>query len=271
MGCLGVAMIPIVFGLQAFWLFVAADTVVVDRSSWPTWELNAAAMAPYHRQDHDGFLDLLVKEAFRRNQINLHRVRLPAQRSLLMASAGEIDGEFSRVAGLHRGYPKLWRVDEPVLLGEFVAIGIGDVSPPESWRDFSDKHVAYIRGWKLCERNLPKNAHAEAVADEKALFRLLALGRVDFVVYERWSARYLIREMAIDNVKIAAKPVSTDSIFLFLHEKHRGKIKALEQTLRALKSEGFYDRLWQESVVLPLNDSIEAPSLAPIPKAQDAP
>lgn len=63
---------------------------------------------------HKGFLDTLAVELFRRIDIELEVVIVPAKRALVNANKGIDDGNLLRIEGLDRSYSNLLRVSETI-------------------------------------------------------------------------------------------------------------------------------------------------------------
>ena len=60
-------------------------------------ELNVTGKPPLNTPDRTGFMDQVAKEALSRIGISLITVQLPAERGLLEANGGIVDGEMSRI------------------------------------------------------------------------------------------------------------------------------------------------------------------------------
>ncbi|MCW8836193.1 MAG: hypothetical protein OQJ99_07480, partial [Rhodospirillales bacterium] len=107
---------------------VAADRII----------LNTGTRQPYTSEDRQGFLDLLVAEAFRRVGLEAEvAVYDASKRALVNANEGVDDGAAMRVKGLDKTYTNLIRVEEKVIDNDFVGYTMGEPFATTSWDDLS--------------------------------------------------------------------------------------------------------------------------------------
>lgn len=210
-------------------------------------ELNNPTDPPLTTSQQDGFLDRIANEAFRRHGLTLHLVKLPAERGLLNANAGLEDGDLNRIAGLEAQYPNLIRVPEKTMDMDFVAF-TKNAAIPATWQALRTHSVGFIKGWKIFEKNLADAPHVTTADDPEQLFRLLAMGRVEVALYDRWMGLALIKQMRINDVGVIEPPLATRAMFIYLHKKHADLAPKLSQTLKTLKREGFYQRVYRETL-----------------------
>ena len=210
-------------------------------------ELNNPTDPPLTTDQQDGFLDRIANEAFRRQGLKLRLVKLPAERGLLNANAGLEDGDLTRIAGLEAQYPNLIRVPEKMMDMDFVAF-TKDGSLSVTWETLRARPVGFIKGWKIFEKNLATAPYVVTADDPEQLFRLLAMGRIDVALYDRWMGLDLIKKMRINDVVVAEPPLASRAMFIYLHKKHAGLASQLSQTLKTLKREGFYQRVYRETL-----------------------
>lgn len=210
--------------------------------------LNDVNEPPLTTDAGDGFLDMVVREAFRRAGLELKLVKLPAERALLDANAGIEDGDLTRIAGIEKQYPNLVRVPEKLLDWTFVAFS-KDRTIPSDWPAIRQHTVGHIRGWKIYEQNTAGAGNVIAVDDSEQLFRLLALDRIDVALYVHWMGLALIQRQGLKDVHILEPPLATREMFIYLHKKHVTLVPKIAAALRALKADGFYDRAYREKLL----------------------
>lgn len=80
----------------------------------------------------------------------------------------------------------------------------------------------------------------------KQLFALLKQGRVDLLMYDRWQAQYWMKKLnyyvpALDN------PIVVKNMFMYMHKKNEKLVPLITQTLRAMKQDGSYQRILDET------------------------
>jgi len=210
--------------------------------------LNSAWEPPYSTPGGDGFLDVIVREAFRRAGVELRLVKLPAERGLANANAGIDDGDLARIAGLEKQYPDLVRVPEKLSDIQFTAFS-KDSTIPANWPDIRRRHVGYIRGWKIFEKAMSGSAHVTATDDADQLFHLLSIGRIEVALYELAFGEALLAKMSIHDVHALMPPLATRDMFMYLNRRHADLVPKIVQAIRQLKREGVYDRVYREKIL----------------------
>jgi len=226
--------------LFVFILFSVATTALADL---PVLQLNVTGKAPLNTISKKGFMDEVATEAFRRIGYGLATLSLPAERGLRNADRGLVDGEMSRVKGLDKIYMNLVRVPEKIMDWEFVAFSNNPISMENGWAALSGKTVAHINGWKILEKNIPEQAEVTKTSSADNLFKLIQRNRADYVLYERWGGRYLLKKMKMSNVKMCNPPLAVKEMFIYLHKKHQALVPKLASALANMKKDGSYQKL----------------------------
>ena len=204
--------------------------------------LNTATVAPLNTPKLNGFLDLVVKEAFARNGYQLQTIHLPAERALKNVNAGIEDGEMLRIKGMEKLYPNIIRVPEKIIDMEFVAFSHRKINMESGWSVLSKYAVSFINGWKIYEENVPADAEIIKLRTIKQLFSLLQKKRTDIILYERWGGLYHIKKNNIQSVLLLSPPLATKEMFIYLHKKHKKLVPKLAQTLKQIKRDGTYKK-----------------------------
>lgn len=194
-----------------------------------------------------GFLDSLIDEAFRRMNMSVDIVILPAERVLINANNGIEDGCVLRIRGLEKTYPNLVRVPEMMMYSEFVGYTViaADVKGG-IWASLNPYTVSYITGWKIFEMNLADHPQTVKVKNAAQLFSLLKQGRADIVLYERWQGIQLLLEAGIGDARTIEPPFATFEMFMYLNEKHRKIIPQLASVLSEIKRDGTYEAYFND-------------------------
>jgi polar amino acid transport system substrate-binding protein len=221
----------------------------------PVLVLNDTNDPPLTTADRNGFIDVVAGEAFRRIGFELRLVKLPAERGLINANAGIEDGDLLRIAGLEKQYPNLVRVPEKLVDWEFMAFS-KDPSIASNWAAIRRRSVGLIKGWKIYEQHMAGAERVTTADDPAQLFRLLDLDRIEVALYIRWMGLALIRQQGLRGVQPLEPPLATREMFIYLHKRHAALAPRLADALRALKREGFYQRVYREK----LNPYLEAPA-----------
>lgn len=218
------------------------------RAEMPTLVLNDGNEPPFTTTNGQGFLDAVAGEAFRRAGVQLRLVKLPAERGLINANAGIDDGDLTRIAGLEAQYPNLIRVPEKLIDWEFAAFS-KNASLSASRDVIRSRPIGYIRGWKIYDNYLVDAVAITALDDSVQLFRLLQLDRIEVALYERWLGLSLMRRQGIKGITQLEPLIAKKEMFIYLHKRHANLVPKLTEALRAIKSEGLYDKLYNEKIL----------------------
>ncbi|MCC7310648.1 MAG: transporter substrate-binding domain-containing protein [Sulfuritalea sp.] len=213
-----------------------------------TLVLNTGVRAPYTQPDRSGFLDRLVAEVFRRIGMKAEvQVYEASERAMQNANGGIDDGIAMRIKGLEAQYPNLIRVPEKVIDNDFVAYSRKHNFPTRNWDALAYYHVAHIIGWKVFENALGERKDVTRVRNVEQLFELLRQDRADVILYERWQGLWWSRQMALE-ARLLEPPLASQEMFIYLHRKHEPLVGKVATTLAAMKKDGSYKRLFDETL-----------------------
>ena len=216
----------------------------------PALVFNTTGQPPLNTMSHDGFMDEVTREALKRVGYQLVINRLPAERGLRNADSGFIDGEMSRVKGIDKVYKNLVRVPEKIMDWEFFVFSKKSVNLQKGWENLANKSVAFIRGWKILEKNVPNSASITRIKNSTQLFTLLENNRTDFIIYERWGGRHLVNQLQLFNVKLRSPALATREMFIYLNKKHQALVPKISQALFEMKRDGSYQRLVKKHLIM---------------------
>ena len=227
-----------------FWIFYSSVLF-----AHPVLVVNNANAPPYTTRQNNGFLDIVVGEALRRAGYTLQLVQQPAERGLLNANSGIIDGDMTRIKGLDKLYPNLVRVPEKLLDWDFTAFSKASF-PMKNWQTIYDNPVSLVKGWKIYEKKLEGARYVTIADDAKQMFRLLLLGRVDSVLYERWQGLALIKQLGLAQKDFNTLILEKRPMFFYLNKRYSDLVDKIAVKLRELKSDGFYDKAYKKTLTL---------------------
>ncbi len=205
--------------------------------------LNTAGGPPLNTLDQTGFMDLVAKEAFSRIGYTLKTIKLPAERGLRNVNAGIEDGEMGRVKGMEKLYPNLIRVPEKIMDWEFFAFSQTTINIENGWSSLSPYSVSFLNGWKILEKNVPRQAEITKVRTIKQLFTILIKKRVDVILYERWGALAYIKKEKLSSVILQKPRLEKKEMFIYLNKKHKNLVLKLAKTLKKMKQDGSYNKI----------------------------
>lgn len=210
--------------------------------------LNTVTKPPLTTPERKGFLDRVTSEALNRIGIKLQTLALPAERALLDANAGILDGELSRVPGLEKTYTNLLLIPEKIMDVEFTVFSIKYDKIKPGWNGLANYSVAFLNGWKILERNVPASAEITKVQSPTQLFNLLELDRVDFIIYDKWGGIALAKSMHIEGVIPLSPPLAVRGLHIYLHKKHKNLVEPLTNSIQQLKADGVYQKIYDETL-----------------------
>lgn len=206
-----------------------------------TYLLNSSYSPPHSTKEQTGYLDLIMKETFRRAGHSARIQMLPAERCLQDSNAGIADGEMGRIRKMSHYYPNLMLVDEPMVESrEFVAFSIKHRFKSDGWDSLKPYHVAIMRGWKIIEKNVSGTRSLIKVDTTRSMFKLLMNDRVEVAINARIDGLYMAKQLGIAGVKAMEPPLVSLKFFLFMHKKNAAIIPGLEQALKSMKADGTF-------------------------------
>jgi polar amino acid transport system substrate-binding protein len=194
-----------------------------------------------------GFAEELVRDALRHIGYELEVVPLPPERALLNANDGVEDGDLFRAAGFERDYPNLVRVPEALIEDEYVAFSTRPDVVVRQWADLDRYAVAYITGYKIFEREVRDVGNVTLVRNGELLVKLLASGRADVILDERWLGLYGARSAGLA-VRVQAPPLATVPMFLYLHRRHESLVGRIAAALAETRRDGRWQRLYDQTL-----------------------
>ena len=211
--------------------------------------INCSIHSPY-----EAFFFRLVEDICSRNSISIEHNTPPVGRSLINVDQGVDDGDGPRISGLSSSYPNLVCVPEP--FGDFVfgAFAKADNIKIDGWSSLSELNVAYINGWKIFDENVALAKSITKVKDAELLFKLLDAGRTDVVLISKFAGYDMIQKLGLKEIRFLQPPLAIKPNFLYLNKRHESLAPILAQTLKELKSDGTYARLYSEMISPLLQD-----------------
>ena len=235
----------IVFFLVVFFAFQQIENARADHKL----VINTASQPPWSNSKHTGFQDELIKEIFRRIGHDLIISFMQANaRALVNVNTGIDDGNMLRVKGMEKTFKNMRMVPEPVISFEFVGFTRNRLIEIENWDDLAPYNVAFIRGWKIVEKNVRNARSINMVKNAGQLFNLLKNDRVDIVIFEQIRGRYILEKEGFDDVRALSPPLVAPEFFLYFNKKHEQIIPSIAAALRQIKADGSYRKIFDTAV-----------------------
>ncbi|MDH5218278.1 MAG: transporter substrate-binding domain-containing protein [Gammaproteobacteria bacterium] len=205
--------------------------------------INSGSSAPLIISDNEGFYPQLTRMLFDRLGISVQVLHLPSSRSLQNANQGVDDGVIARVKGIDKKNTNLIMVPEKVIDLDFVAFSNDRNIKIESWKDLKDYNVAYVRGWKIFDKNVSVYKSLVKAKDSTQMFKLLRNGRADVVLHQNIPGRYLLNTLGYHPYQ-HVPPLTSRELYLYMHKKHASLVPQISSELRKMKDEGEYKKLF---------------------------
>lgn len=189
----------------------------------------------------------VLREAYHRLGMGLEVVRLPAERALLSANDGVVDGELYRKVGIERDYPNLMIVPVPLLTYEIVIFTLGTSFVVSGWESLRPFTIGFIRGIKIVEQNT-QGMRIEPVGTMMQALQKMTMGRTDVVVGNRASGLAVARSLKLADIRVLQPPLATFPVFHYVHKKHEALIPKLSAVLLQMQKEKAIERI-QKSIL----------------------
>ena len=191
----------------------------------------------------------LYTEIFRRMGYDVQLNYYPGVRELIEVNAGHVDGSAGRIHDIdpENNYPNLIRVEEVILPHRGIAITKDASIRIPDWASLKGYKISYISGDKWIENRLSRYVSADDIypaSEWLQALRLLDTGRVDI---------YLELDDMVGIIKIVdefknkrffnAGTIELIEMYPYLNRKNQALVQPMISTLKAMKTDGTYDRL----------------------------
>ena len=200
-----------------------------------------------------GLYPSLITEAFRRMAVDVELKTLPWRRALKELELGH-----AGLGGHYRSRERQEKYDfsEPLFEEQIAIYSLAANGPLlHELRDLEGKRVGVINGWYYSDDFSAAlksgRIKVQPVADDKTNMRKLQLGRLDAVLAITQSGDGVLHAMALDRVITRSQqPFLTNPVYLAFHRRAQQQALLLQfnQTLQAMRQDGTYGRLVQQSV-----------------------
>lgn len=179
----------------------------------------------------------VLRLAYQELGININSLELPADQALRYANAGDADGELYRIAGLEQKYPNLVMV--PVAINhlegsvftkkaDFVVTG---------WESLRPYSIGIQKGIQFAEKGT-EGMQRIIVSDPVQLFTMLQADELDIIVASHLNGLLLIKRLYGPEIRFLSPPVTTCSLYHYLHRKHEKLAKRLTSVLEGMARDG---------------------------------
>ena len=179
----------------------------------------------------------VLAEAYKRIDIDIEFVELPAERSLLQSNGGVLDGEVNRVVGIDQTYANLIRIPVPVNYFESVVFTKTQQFTVNGWDSLKPYSIAIRIGAKFAE-NRTKGMEVGKFVTYDKVFMLVSKSRFDICITSRITGLYQINKHNLVGVKALEPPLETFHLYHYLNKKHELLVPMITASLHKMEQEG---------------------------------
>lgn len=180
----------------------------------------------------------ILKEAYARLGYDVAFVEVPAERALVMANQGRVDGEAGRVPVIEPRCPNLIRVPTSLYTNRVVAFVRSDGIPyVASWDELARYRVGAVLGYKFVGK-MTSNMNRTVVSDYAKLFNMLTNGRIDVAVVEYFDVLPALRSLDLKTIRLLQPPLAFNPMYHYLHKRNADLVPRIDRVLRDMQREG---------------------------------
>jgi polar amino acid transport system substrate-binding protein len=192
------------------------------------------------------FFKELVHEICNRLDIDLQIIALPYVRAAHEVNQGTYDADGPRNPTVEKKHPNLVRVPEVFFFNDLVAFAKKPDIKLSGWESLKSFRVAYVRGWQVYETSVAGVKNLEILNSEKALFKFLYAGRTDVALAARYLGLKLVHDLNLNGIYVVEPPLVVKKMYLYLNKKHAKLAPILAETLREMKADGTYQKIYNK-------------------------
>ncbi len=189
----------------------------------------------------------ILREAYKRLDIEVEITHLPGERAINMANRGEVDGEVFRVAGIHEKYTNLLMVPVPVVETDTMAFTKGVTFAVNGWESLQPYTIGFVRGFKMAEDNT-QGMNVEPVTTVRQNFLKLNDERIDVVIESRLGGLAMLKELKLTGVAPLEPPINSIQVYHYLHKKHQQLLPKITKVLQDMEQKGIVQKIRQEVI-----------------------
>jgi len=172
-----------------------------------------------------------VEAAARRAGIKVRMQALPAERGMVLANEGTLDGAVGRTMLAARGYAQLVAVPEPVYMYAPTAYSYKKIDVSRGWQSLRGHTVCLRRGYNFTEERTAGLAR-QRLDNDASLLRMLKAGGCDIAVMGRSNKEVKAMQEHDADLLQLLPPLEEVPLYLFLHQRHAALVPRLAEALR---------------------------------------
>ena len=195
-------------------------------------------------ENHDGFLDRVIRESFRRIDHRIQIKTLPPKRAVRDLETGKIDGQYFRVKRAIEKDETILMVSHPLFQINIVVVADKSANfQPNGWQSLAPLEFAYYRDAKHISNRVAQFSKKYDVPKNKTIFDMMAADRLDYGVVPYFLARQMLKNKEYSGLKILEPALETLFGYLYLSGKNRPLEAPLSKAIAAMVKDGTMRRL----------------------------
>jgi hypothetical protein len=191
-------------------------------------------------------LSAIYTEAFRRMGYGFKLINQPAERAIVDANEGAVDGEAARIVNIDKKtYPNLIRVPFSILTVIDVAYSTDHSIKVDGWQSLAGKpyRVGLLKGYKSVEQKLPLYVNETQIirlSDPEQCMKMLLAKRLDLFIFSNEIEDSTFWQSGAYREVKCVGIVEKKLCYPWLHKRHQNLVRPLADTLKTMKSEGWF-------------------------------
>jgi polar amino acid transport system substrate-binding protein len=180
----------------------------------------------------------ILSEAYARLGYEIELQGYPAERALLMANDGLVDGEAGRVSVVEKNYPNLIRVPTPIYVNRVAILTTAtDIDPARGWAQFANHRTCIRNGYKFLESRV-KGGNCHLVSSYEKMLGLLKNRRVDVALAEYFDILPTLSRLGLGEVRMLSRPMASNPMYHYLNRRHADLVPRIDAVLRDMAAQG---------------------------------
>ena len=179
----------------------------------------------------------VLEHAYGQIGIPIRFAELPAERSLLKANEGSLDGDVNRVAGIEKKYANLVMIPVPINTVEHVVVTKNHEFTVDGWERLKPYSIAIRIGTKAVESGTA-GLNVTAFPAYEKIFKLVAQDRYEISVVGRITAMEYINRYRLKELKVLEPPLTRLPLYHYLHKKHLNIVEKITRSLQTMLQDG---------------------------------
>lgn len=189
----------------------------------------------------------IIAEAYKRLNIDIEFVYLPAERPMWSANNGIVDGADARAMGMEKNYGNLLIINVPLTIVTLFVYAKDESFTVNGWQSVKPYRIVYLRGSQIIKRNL-HDLPTEEVTTIAQAFMMLEHNRADIVIAEANQAANSLPDFP--NIKRLSPAIYSFPIYHYLNKKHAALVPKVEAALQQMVADKTIERIQREFAVI---------------------